>query len=654
MCGILGVISKSNIDIQTAVKALSEIRHRGPDDEGILLANNNNGFIQACHGSETIAELKDTLPHWDKISSQVTSFLGHRRLSILDLSLAGHQPMAFEDDRYWITYNGEIYNYIELRDELISLGVNFRSNSDTEVILAAYSKWGSQCVERFRGMWSFGIWDRRTGIIFLSRDHFGIKPLYYSFNGETFAFCSEVKGLLSLNWVSRNINPQKCYEYLLNGRVENSNGETMLKEIHELPAAHNLEIQISNLAICEPRKYWSPKVRNCSVKSEFSESCINLRNAFQKSISLHMRSDVAVGAALSGGIDSSTIVAAVREYCGHTAKIHTFSFVSKDAELSEERWIDLAAKASRTIVYKTTPDSEELRNDLDELIKCQDFPFANTSIYAQYRVFKLVRDSGIKVTLDGQGPDEMFAGYSSFRKDYAVSLFASYRFSDAFRMSKISGIDPVKTLILSFIPLRIVNFLKKITRKVVIPPWLSSNWHGNECIVNAYAGSNLPQKNRLKHSLSCSTTVSSIPTLLRYEDRNSMHFSVESRLPYLIPELFEMSQNLPDDFLISRDGVSKYILRNAFRGLTHQSILDRADKKGFSTPEAEWIIDNADLFTNTFTISNLLNYKMLNAHWVHGFSVDVLDKKIPYDPLLWRIFNFIKWLDNLNKKNNAG
>lgn len=644
MCGILGFISEKGVRASEAAQALQRIRHRGPDDEGLLLGRPPTGEALAVRAEDSDPALAG-MPHWREAGDEPWPLIfGHRRLSILDLSTAGHQPMSWDDGRYWITYNGEVYNYVELRRELEQAGDVFRSDSDTEVMLAAYARWGQDCVRRFIGMWAFAIWDRREGTVFLSRDPFGIKPLYWSTAGGVFSFCSEVKALAGLPWISRRADPQAVYDYLAWSKVESPAGRTLLADVREMPPATRALVRLDRPAEFRPERYWDPQI-GPATRESFDDAAARLRELFMESIRLHLRSDVPVGAALSGGVDSTSIVCAMRETGGPSLKIHTFSYIADDAKLSEEKWMDMAGAACGAEMHKAQPGAADLARELDELIECQDLPFGSTSIYAQHRVFRLVRQCGIKVTMDGQGPDEMFAGYFPFRRDRAVTLFNEGRMMAGWRMAGLCGLAPWRVLGQALAPAFVTPMLRRVFGRDPVPGWMNGSWLKKNEVITGYEEAVMPRRGRLRHTLRNSLLVSSIPSLLRFEDRNSMHYSVESRVPFLTTPLAEAALSLPEEYVIAPDGTTKHVLRAAFRGLVPEPVLERRDKIGFSTPEAGWLRSQAAWVRSIIHHPRVNELPVLNGIALKEMSEKLLDGSAPYNHWLWRAINFARWAD---------
>ena len=320
---------------------------------------------------------------------------------------------------------------MELRENLKRKGYIFKTNTDTEVLLYAYQHWGPGALERLVGMFAFALYDRLEKTLFLARDFFGIKPLYFTSCPDGFAFASEIKALLCFSQVSRKANAQQIYEYLRFGHTDHCE-ETLIAQIHQLPAAHFLKISVDQPKIVRPVCYWKIDLKHQSDLL-FSEAADRMRQLFLKSIKYHLRSDVPVGAALSGGIDSSSIVASIRLLQNTNGSLHSFSYIADQLELSEEKWVDVITQSTGTIKHIVNPSPADFVEDMDNLILAQDEPFGSMSIYAQYRVMQLAKEKGIKVLLDGQGADELLAGYSTYLGARLASLIYNFRWLDALK-----------------------------------------------------------------------------------------------------------------------------------------------------------------------------------------------------------------------------
>jgi asparagine synthase (glutamine-hydrolysing) len=651
MCGIFGInyTNGKQVDLTALQNASTILHHRGPDDEGYLLTETKTGRLLLCGGRDTTSELN--LPSIQHLTDhQFNLALGFRRLSILDLSSAGHQPMASNDGKYWIIFNGEIYNYIELRTELARYGYEFHTGSDTEVILAAYQHWGVDCLSRFIGMWAFALLDRRENQLFLARDPFGIKPLYYARNEERFAFASEIKLLLECFNVSRQINPNRIYDYLRFG-ITDYGEETIFAEIRQVPAAHYLLIQLDNAAPAKLKRYWGIDL-NLRADISFDDAAARLRELFLESVNLHLRSDVPIGTALSGGIDSSAIVMAMR-HLNPQLEIHTFSYIADDPAVSEEHWADIVIDAAKAISHKVRPTPAEMMSDLNQLIDTQDEPFGSTSIYAQHRVFQLAHEAGIKVMLDGQGADELLAGYPFYLTSRVASLLRQGQLTEANRLTKQASNLPQSTGMnllaragVSLLPTGIRRLAKRATENGAEPGWLNNEWFARRGIEPRQ-----PFKNRgqdiLREQLHHTVVESSLPMLLRYEDRNSMAHSIESRVPFLTVPLAEFIFSLPESYLIGPDGTSKRVFRQAMRGIVPDAILDRRDKIGFATPERKWLKTLRPWVDGVLQSDAAEQIPALNIQAVRQEWEAVVGEQKSFDFRVWRWLNVIRWTENL-------
>jgi asparagine synthase (glutamine-hydrolysing) len=655
MCGITGIWQFNNQpldDVATIERATRKLQHRGPDDEGYLLVNTHTGRRVLCGGSETDAELN--LPTVERFAHEAFDLaFGFRRLSILDLSPAGHQPMASADGKCWIIFNGEIYNYLELREELTRFGHEFRTGTDTEVILAAYRHWGVDCLSHFNGMWAFAIWDEGERRLFLARDRFGIKPLYYTRGDHVLTFASEIKSLLQYGGIRHRANPARLYEYLRSGLTDYGD-ETLFDGIHQLPAAHYLLLSIDNPESAQPKRYWQIDFKH-ELDISFDEAAAQLRELFLESIRLHLRSDVRVGAALSGGIDSSAIVASMRAV-EPTLDLHTFSYTAEDPSVSEERWVDIIGAATRAEVHKVQPTPEELVADLDKLIETQDEPFGSTSMYAQYRVFRLARENGITVMLDGQGADEMLAGYRIYLAMRMASMLRRGKFIAANRFLKeasalpenkgLSGLNLLANAGGVLLPDRFqlvrTIFKRSLRSQGASMSWLDEGWFQDRGVVPRR-----PVKTRtrlmLQEQLYETLSESSLPMLLRYEDHNSMAHSIESRVPFLTYKLAEFILALPEEYILGSDGTSKSVFRQAMRGLVPDAILDRRDKVGFATPEKRWMTTLRPWVEEVLNSEMAAQIPVLNLEVIRQQWNSMLDNRQHFDFRVWRWLNVVRW-----------
>lgn len=616
------------------------LEHRGPDDQGYLAYA--RGQVEC--GRE-----------WPLGSSRPEVVLLHRRLSILDLSDLGWQPMSGASGRFWMVFNGEIYNFVELRDELRGLGHVFRSNSDSEVLLAAYAQWGSECLGRLVGMFAFAILDVQSRKIFLARDFFGIKPLYYTFQDGTLTFASEVKALLEFAAGNRRANPERLYLYLRYGMCDHGS-ETLLTQVRQVPAGHFLELDLDNRVPPSPVCYWRPEV-GPAIDISFEDAAARLRDLFLNNVRLHLRSDVQVGAALSGGVDSSSIVMAMR-HLNPRLEIHAFSYIAEDQNINEERWMDQIGREGRLELHKVHPHAEDLLADLDPLTRAQDEPFGSTSLYAQYCVFRAAHSAGIKVMLDGQGADEILGGYRYYMGARLASLVRKGDWAGATRFlsrcSQWPGVSRWWLLTRSsdyLLPPSLQGPLRKLIGKDLSPPWLRQSWflsRGVEPKALNYSDKSDVLRDALRRTL----VETSLPHLLRYEDRNSMAFSVESRVPFLTPELVNFMLSLPEKYLVADDGTSKAVFRHAMKGIVPDAILERRDKIGFATPEKRWLSKLDGWVRSLLTSEIAAAIPFFDMPAIHREWQAVRDGDKPFDLHVWRWLNLIQWTGRLHVQYN--
>ncbi len=633
MCGIAGLIFDKPQEPQVSVPAIWErMKHRGPDDQGYLTYSRNavrHGRVWDGHPDDNCEVL----------------FI-HRRLSILDLSQGGAQPMGTNDGRYFITFNGEIYNYLELRGELQAIGYEFTSESDTEVLLAAYVTWGQKALNKLVGMFAFAILDTVRRVVFLARDCFGIKPLYYVSTPHSVAFASELKILLDFETVPRRINANQLFTYLRWGLCD-SGRDSLLSSVFQLPPAHYLEIDLDSSEVMQPTRYWQPSSEMHDHLS-FEQAAEELRALFLKNISLHLRSDVAVGSALSGGIDSSSIVMAMR-YLEPDIELHAFSYIADDESLNEEKWVDIVGSAARAHVHKVQLTPDELTEDFDHLSYMQDLPSGSTSLYAQYCVFRAAQQNGIKVMLDGQGADEILGGYPYFRGARLASLIRQRHWREAQQffslVSRYPGMSSASLLQYAadhVLPSVVKTSLRKLVGKDLAPGWLNLAWF-QQCGVVPHLLRPGACSSNVVHDKMVIELLEHLPSLLRYEDRNSMAFSIESRVPFLTPELVDFVLSLPEEYIIAPDGTSKAVFRRAMRGIVPDAILQRKDKIGFATPERNWLSSAGSWIQHTFDDEV--------AAEIPAFHLDVVNRdweamkqgRKPFSFAVWRCLNLISW-----------
>jgi asparagine synthase (glutamine-hydrolysing) len=568
MCGICGIIRFDNKTIQEIPirKMMQIMKHRGPDDEGVFVENNVGiGFV---------------------------------RLSIIDLSPAGHQPMFSQDERYVIVYNGEIYNYLELRDELRSQGHVFNTGSDTEVLLAAYIEWDEECLHKLNGMWAFVIYDRLQKKIFAARDRYGIKPFYYLQSPGFLAFASEISPLLSL--LDRKPKPdyQSIFDYLVFNRTDQTE-RTFFEEVRKLQ--HGCILKIDDLRLTNENDNQLSTFNNPQLKIErwynlrdrvkmakgFKDP-LEFRDLFSSAVGLRLRSDVPVGVCLSGGLDSSSIVSVLlKDY--NKADLSTFSAVYEKGQTGDEtKYINEYLPLLSNMFY-TTPSAQSLEADLADFVRAHEEPIPSTSPYAQFKVMELAKGK-VVVTLDGQGADEELAGYhyffGFFFKDLLKQLRLGKLTSEMFHyLAKHNSIYALKTFLYFLLP---VN--SKTSLRISEKGYLNSEFIEKFKNTNSIAG-NLYSSGSLIDSL-IDHFEFKLEHLLKWEDRNSMWFSLEARVPFLDYRLVERVLATSGDMII-KNGMTKYLLRESMSGILPEKIRNRKDKIGFGTPQDEWFREQA-------------------------------------------------------------
>lgn len=565
MCGIAGIYSKNAIsDKSQIVKMTNSIAHRGPDGEG----------------------------HWFSDDQRVA--LGHRRLSIIDLSSGGNQPM-FYADRYVLIFNGEIYNYVELKKELQHKGYGFKSGSDTEVLLCLYHDLKEKCLEKVDGMFAFAIWDKETNHLFCARDRFGEKPFFYRYNkGKSFEFASEIKALKKDDQ-KLGINLQMCFGYMESNDLFNplDKSETFYDQIFKLEPGHFLIVDGSlNLS---KNSYWQLKCTPIENATMSFEDCSGtLFDLLKESTERRLRSDVPVGSSLSGGIDSSIVVCLMNYLAKSNQNFdqHTFSAIFPGFELDEKKYIDIVNSHVNATPHYVLPDEGEMIKEFEKLLFHQDEPIGTSSIYAQYKVMEKAKQDGITVLLDGQGADEVFAGYRFYFKSFFQELWLTdkkkYR-SELKGYKELYGTDYKRNADFYFSAYlhdftTIKNSVKSIKRKLDTD--LTNDFY-NLYSSHSYAHQ-VQSKPDLNSNLLRHTVDGALEVLLRYSDRNSMAHSREVRLPFLYHKLVEFVFTLPVDYKIHH-GWTKYILRETFKNIVPLQILTRKDKIGYATPESTWL-----------------------------------------------------------------
>lgn len=639
----------------------SSIRHRGPDDEGYLLVDNHND-LHVAGGPDTPSSIWEShlaFAPTGKIQEQLGEpsnlALGHRRLSILDLSPAGHQPMSYQNNRYWIVFNGEIYNYRDIKNELCKAGYQFNSNSDTEVVLAAYAEWGQDCLNRLVGMWAFAVYDNKLKEIFLARDRYGIKPLYYWFSPENhFCFASEIKQFTVLNGWQAKLNPQRVYDQLVYSFTDHTD-ETMFAGVYQLPSGSYYKSSIASIGPAVSGKLHYHKwysLKREPFKGSFNEAALIFKQLFERSVKEHLNADVPVGTALSGGLDSSSIVCEVNRILridGKPELQKTFSSCSVDERFNEKKWMDIVVEKARVDAHFIYPNLSELMEMTPAILWHQDEPYQSQSVFLGYNVFRLANENGVKVLLNGQGADEYLGGYGQFTSARYARMIMQLRLLAT--LSDIKNTNEVRQIANSEIIRGIAFSLSPTFIRQGITRLTSSSDHVKRVIdikklniIPTHPYNGIPVRYGTVPEISEHLTFySTLPKYLRWEDRNSMAHSVEARVPFLDHRLVEFSYNLPDDFL-EKDGINKRIMREAMKDLLPEKIKNRKDKMGFSTPEEVWVKkENPRFFRQKLSEAVSLTDGIVKPEALTYFD-EVVNGKVPFDFTYWRLILFGEWI----------
>jgi len=605
MCGICGIINfnHSIVDEISIRQMMHTMKHRGPDDDGVFIEN-NVGF-------------------------------GYVRLSIIDLSIAGHQPMFDNSGRYVMIFNGEIYNYIELKEELRDK-YNFNTKTDSEVLLAAYIVWGESCLNKFNGMFAFAIYDRQKKAIFAARDRFGIKPFYYYTDNNKFVFASEIPAILMLMGKRPEPDDQSIYDFLIFNRTDQTEN-TFYKNIKKLQHGHQLNCNNNKISI---KKWYNLKEH---IGNAF-ESSEEYKNMLSSAIGLRLRSDVPVGVCLSGGLDSSSIVSILlKDY--NKNDLNTFSAVYGKGEKSDEsEYIDEYKGFLKNMHY-TYPTAETLHNDMFSFMKAHAEPVPSTSPYAQFMVMKLAKDY-VTVLLDGQGADEQLGGYHYFFGFYYKELLKKFKwlllFNEIISYNKNHhSFYALKSFFYFLLPGFIKTKLRNSEKGYLKREFQHAFSGSNNIVENLYGSGNLNEslidhfEFKLEH-------------LLKWEDRNSMWFSLESRVPFLDYRLVEKTLALPSRDII-REGNTKFILREAMKEILPEKIRTRQSKIGFATPEDEWF--RTKLFFEY--VNDLINSKLfsennyIDVNKIKKLYKNHIDKKVNISQEIWKWIHLSEWMKNL-------
>jgi asparagine synthase (glutamine-hydrolysing) len=623
MCGIW-----SSLGFDCDPGHINLVSHRGPDGSGWRV--------------------------FDSSAGRVT--LGHRRLSIIDLSDAAQQPMGYAEERYWIVYNGEIYNYLELRDELAAAGHCFRTRSDTEVLLTALAEWGEAALGRLVGMFALVLWDNIAQTLTAARDPFGIKPLYFFATDKGVAFASEIKQFIGLPGFAARLNIPRAYDFLSAGIIEHT-GETLFEGVRQLRGGEcvRLDLQHWRPGDTVPVRRWYEIIVPGTL--DISEAAAGQRFAelLAESVRIHLRSDVPVGTCLSGGLDSSSIVGLMsRELGAEGGCVHSVSACYDANIVDERRFMEAMVKRVGSKPHWCYPRADEVFDRAEKITWHQDEPYGSTSIFAQWCVFEEAHRAGLKVMLDGQGADEQLAGYHSCFPPYFAGLIRQRRFATLLRAiverrawHGVSLAEQIRSLVVLLLPPRWNRWLRRERLALAQHNWLSGEglrpYLGGSAFEIARESIGRPAVRGIGDLCVVLTQSASLGMLLHWEDRNSMAHSVEARVPFLDHRLVEFAIGLGDRHKMV-GGDTKRVLRRAMTGILPEVINNRRDKLGFATPESEWFRGPLREPVRAGIEETLARYPdLLNRVGVRAQADDMLSGRRPVDFSLWRIISLGIW-----------
>lgn len=629
MCGILGGVFSENIaDIQKRIQSgLGLLNHRGPDDKGYLL--------------------------YDLESVKVV--LGNTRLAIIDLSHLGHQPMCSTDQVFSLVLNGEIYNYLELRDELKHLGHSFRTKTDTEVLLYAWSQWGVDSIKKLQGMFAFAVFDAKKRTLTLVRDAFGIKPLYFHISQNDIVFASEINALLALSELAAKTSSRATADFLHAGFYDEAE-HTFFEGVLRIEPGHYLTCKIvHHQLVVQKQKWWCPRVDQ-RADWVYDDAVNSVREALIKSVDMHLRSDAPLAFSMSGGIDSASLVS-IATALTKSGDVQTFTFDAHGLDEGDRPWASLV---STKIGAKSTffgYDRGSLVADLEDLLKAQGEPFGGPSIYAEYLLHKIAHEQGFKVMVHGHGADEMFSGYHGYLEFRVASLINGGEWRSLLHLIRTWKAQPGRGLPRSLFYLLVGGLAAKrnlspnqvhrlVSGPKNMPAKILKVLHENSVEVDEEVTLDKADR-QLVSALRYALTRAGLSQQLRYADRNSMRWSVEARTPFLDRRLTEMVLTMPEEYLLGDDGTTKRILRDAMRGIVAPEVLKRRDKIGFFFPfsDVEAQIDGRLLVeasnANGLTTRDMKSLLRVSKVW------RTFQPKADFY-FRWRLLSYLIWLRVFN------
>jgi asparagine synthase (glutamine-hydrolysing) len=650
MCGISALISPTGQFLNKIESMNNVIKHRGPDDEGFYVYSIDNKRAESLGGASTPKDVFDF--HSMKrvtgeYKQQVQLAFGHRRLSIRDTSSRGHQPMLSECGRYTIVYNGEIYAIEDMRNELIVLGYQFNSNSDTEVLLAGYAEWKELVLERLNGMFSFIVFDSKLEEVFIARDRFGIKPLYYWYSEDNgLAIASEIKQFTVLDGWCAELNGPRAYDFLNWGQTDHT-VETMFRKVFHVPPGHFCRFSLRNIPSTPAFECWY-KIKSYEYDSTFEQASKDFEELFVDAVSIRLKADVPIGTCLSGGLDSSSIVCVVNKLLNGEQEQKTFSSCSEHPKFDEREFVyEVLNKTNNVDSCLFELQHDQFADKISKLIYQQDEPFLSPSVFAEWSVFKNVKEAGVKVTLDGHGADEQLIGYHTFYGSHLFSLFKTLKwiklFKEMLALRNLHGYGigySLRKILRGVLPNSINQLLFKMTaRPTTKVDWLDTYKLNIDKTQDDF-DSNILSISELSIE---QLTKTSLPKQLRWCDRDSMAHSIESRVPFLDYRIVEFLSSIPESYKLDA-GITKRILRESMKSYLPEKVTNRIDKMGFVTPAELWVKSDSEQYKLIIKQIIKKSNGILNCEAEKRFT-DMIDGKLNFDHSFWRAIFFAEWVD---------
>ena len=614
MCGILLHFGKE--EMQPEHPALEIIAHRGPDDFG---------SVNFKVGDYNLG-------------------LGHRRLSIIDLSAKGHQPMSYADENLWVVFNGEIYNYLEIRDELKKLGHQFSSGSDTEVLLAAYAQWGTDCLVKFNGMFAFTLHDKKKNTIFIARDRFGIKPLYYYNSSAGLTCFSEIKQITKFDHFSPRVNKTKLYHFLNEGDF-NFDNESLWEDVFAVPEGSYALIDLNNWQPGQEfafKQWYSPVVESL-LDISFEDAVTEFRRLLEQAVALRLRADVPIGFLLSGGLDSSTLVGLAHHNPRYNKNhLKTYSTCYDDKSIDERKFMNAVIDSTKAESSFHFPQPEDISACLDKVIWHNDLPILHGSPCSHWLLYQHIKKEmdSRKVMIEGQGADEILCGYGDFQwaSMYEKMSFKSIPSFMSQFFSYYANFHPSPKIILR--KFRRLMFLDSV--KYPANPVLNTEFMLGNADIPPIAIRREEKTIKQLHQ----NRLKILRYILHYVDRNSMSHSRETRVPFLDHNLVEFCLKLPTHYKIDK-GFSKRVMRDAVKDVLPDIVHKRTDKQGYSSPTAKWIRSDLKSFFEK-EINECAELPFVNKDVLISTLENSLHQGEYFDPLLWRLMTVKKWLKIFN------